>query len=601
MIMVYAHQNAAFRRDKHQFFSQMPADKDIMAQLIAVENRAQGIDYSFLLTNQKALEVEFIEMFELLQNQKGEDKTAFWLYCYYCASLLEQFYRSYEQKSKEADYKNLKAVIKERLKKEPGVSKNDEQSFIDSLKESFLTSCRTLINAPYHIAQIRNYVAYANLCRLYWVFSRLTFVQGLKVAKELQWIDKLDAILGTHTDIDKIIAVVQAPSGILTYCSVGFFLTRFMIDAGLLIKHTFFVSEEEKKTASGREVNRLMRLPGAPNIEAYRSTYILINAQLYYVPKQGETILLSGTVDGLKRYLGNKSSARLTAEQIKEWITTPTGHTPEATTAWERFKYELYKRHCNFANDLVWATVNFLTNFNHVSGIPGPIASYLTSVFLLFDVGMALYKRELAKKEYLTKKAQYLEEIAQYNDPKYCAWANAEQRLAHIKLLNQQIIELELDWHTTKATFNFVASAAALLMAGFTLSLIVANPVLIPVCFFLSTVAAAMYLSAGSYAQYENKSLKLEQAQLTGSQVPMCKKEYELARNDFIVTMTKNTVAPLVLITTYAICWPAALALTAVYLGYELVHAYSQHEGKKAVKGLALAEPQEEAEMAPTC
>ena len=55
--------------------------------------------------------------------------------------------------------------------------------------------------------------------------------------------------------------------------------------------------------------------------------------------------------------------------------------------------------------------------------------------------------------------------------------------------------------------------------------------------------------------------------------------------------MVKNTLAPILLITTYAICWPAALALTAVYLGYELLHSYEQHQANKEVKQLALARP----------
>lgn len=591
--MAYSSQNAAFSRDKYQFFSQMSVLKDLPQSIEATELRAQSIDYSFLLNNQKNLETEFIQMFEFLQKDPNH-KDQFWLYCYYCASLLEHFHRAYGQFGKEAYYQNAKVQIKKYLTKEYREEKKEEQSFIDSLYQSFLDSYHNLINSPYHVSQIRDYVAYANLCRIYWVFSRLTITQGLTIANELHLIEKLDAILGTHTDVDKIISIMQAPSGVINYFSVGFFLARFMIDAGLLIKHTFFPSELEKGLENGCEVNKLDHLPGAVSIEKYRASYILVKDRLYYIPKQGKALLLNGDLMPLKHYLADKMSLRLNAEQIKVAITDPTGHKPETTTRFERFKYELYKRHCNFANDLVWATVNFLTNFNQISGIPDPITGYLISAFLVFDVAMTLYKCQLAKEEYLTKKAQYLEEIAQYSDPLQCEGMSDGQRLDHINMLNKQLMDLEFNWNIKKATFHFIAAAAIIFMAGFTASMLLSTPLLIAASFFVCTVATAMYLSADSYAQYKNKSLQLEQAQLTGKHLAYALKEYEAGRNDFIYTMTKNTLVPLFLITCYAVCWPAAIALTAVYLGYNLYHSYDQYLAKKEAEQLILAPPVEE-------
>ena len=598
--MVYSSQNAALRRDKYQFFSQMPMDKDPLSSLKVAEARAQSIDYSFILNNQAALEIEFTQMFALLQKDPA-NKEHFWLYCYYCATLLEQFHRAYGQSAKESSYQDTKVKIKEYLTPkakaiDASLEKQKEESFIDSLYQSFLGSFRNLANSPFHISQIRDYVAYANLCRIYWVFCRLTMTQGLTVANNLHLIEKLDAILGTHTDVDKIISTIQAPTGVINYFSVGFFLARFIIDSGLLIKHTFFPSELEKGAENSCEVNKLARLPGAVSIEAYRNGYILVEDVLYYVPKQGKALKLSGDLTTLKKYLDGKEALRLSAAQIKTAITQSTGHTPEVTTRFERFKFELYKRHCNFANDLVWATVNFLTNFNNISGISGPVAGYLTAAFLVFDVAMTFYKCNLAKAEYLSKKAQYLEEINQYNDSKQCKGMTEEQRLAHLSFLHKQMIELEFNWKTKEATFYFVAAAAVLLMAGFTASMLVSAPLLVAGAFFACMIAVAMYLSANSYAQFKDKSLRLEQAQLTGAHLAHALKDYETARNDFIFTMVKNTVAPILLITTYAICWPAAVALTALYLGYELMHAYDQHCANKKIKQLALEAPVNEPE-----
>lgn len=114
-----------------------------------------------------------------------------------------------------------------------------EDEFIDSLKNNFLDSFKNLCTAPAHLSRIRDYVAYSNLCRVYWVFCRLTLVSGFTLAKETHFLEKLDKILGTHTDADKIIDTLKAPNGVLNYFSVGLFLFRFAIDFGLLIRHTF--------------------------------------------------------------------------------------------------------------------------------------------------------------------------------------------------------------------------------------------------------------------------------------------------------------------------------------------------------------------------
>lgn len=511
--MAYSKENAAFSSDKIQFFTQLQ-NKELKS-FEDIERRAGTKGYPFILHNQKALETEFIQMFAVLQKQKDEDKEkneAFWMYCYYCATLLEAFHKAYSQHGKEEDYKKLKAQIKKRLLGEKEDAKAEEE-FIESLKNSFVKGFRNILTAPLHLSQIRDYVAYSNLCRVYWVFCRLTLVSGLTLAKDLELLDKLDAILGTHTDADKIIDFIKAPNGVLNYFSVGLFLMRFAIDFGLLVRHTFFPTDLEKA---------------------------------------------------------------------------------DKTTAYERFKFELYKRHCNFANDLVWATVNFLTNFNHITHISDPTAGAITAVFLGFDVCMTLYKCHLAKQEYLIKKAQYEQEMEDYlKHPEKFPGMTAAQRVAHIAMLQNQLKELEIDWRTKQGTFYFVAAAAALLMLGFSASLLFTGPGIAVACFIVCTLAVAMYLSSGAYSKYQEKSLRLEQAELIGKDLEAARKEYEAARNDFIFTMVKNTVMPTLMIATFAICWPAAIALTVLYVGYEIYHAYDQHNSNKEAQ-LALNAPSED-------
>lgn len=503
--MVYSGQNKAFSEDKQTFFSKV-SSKSKSGQILNtcdIDQQVQETDYSFILKNHQAIEREFNDLFAVLKKQKDNDKEAFWMYCYYCASLLEAFSKAYSQQAKEKEYQAIKDEIKARLNGDYQLAASEE-TFIKHLQDKFSTSLKNFIKTPFHLADVRDNVAFINVCRIYWLFCRLTLTQGLMVARDSKLIEQLDALLGTHTDVDKIISVFKAPIGVINYLSVGLFVARIFIDGGLLIKHTFFPSDLEKS---------------------------------------------------------------------------------EKTSAYDRFKHEIYKRHCNFANDFVWATVNFITNFPQITMISPTAAGIVTAVFLGFDVCMFLYKLSLAKNEYLIKKSQYLQEIKDL----HAQDIDDGQKYEHIAVLQQQLIELEINWKTKESNFYFLATGAALLMIGFSASLIIASPLVIVGCFFMCQIGVAMYLSSGAYTQYKEKSLYLEQAQLTGTDLALVQKQYEIARNDFIFTMIKNTVIPSIMIATFAICWPAALVLTALYVGYELFHAYNQHADGQAAKQIELA------------
>ena len=98
---------------------------------------------------------------------------------------------------------------------------------------------------------------------------------------------------------------------------------------------------------------------------------------------------------------------------------------------------------------------------------------------------------------------------------------------------------------------------------GFTAAILLSSPILVVASFFACVVAVATYLSTDAYTKYKEKSLYLEQAMKNSKVQPETLKEFkefEIAKNDFKFTMIKNTVMPMMLITTYAICWPAAIA-----------------------------------------
>lgn len=459
-------------------------------------------NFQFQIENINTLETEFRDLFDTLSKQRLKNPNAFWYYCYYCATLLEEFFKNYHQKKNAQFYADKKAEIAKYL---DGTSQNESKKFLKTLKADLASGLKKIGSTPCHITEIRDYLALSNLCRLYWVFTRLTLTQAFTMAKNSHIFDKLYGMLGsTHIDTDKILKAFKTPNGILNYLSVGLFLGRFIIEAGLLIRHTFF-------------------------------------------PKDGE-----------------KEAPLLT-----------------------RFSYEFKKRGCNLANDFVWGTINFLCNFNAISHLPTAWSLPLTSIFLSFDVCLMFLKYCIAERDYKVNRQHYWDEegrlsqkIAKFKDKKLSV---EEQETLDLLFQRKKAVflqreELERNWKVTEAKLKFGIAAASLLMTGFLFSWVLTPPGMVAFSFFACVLAAAMYFSMDAYANYKNQTLLLEKANAASIDEPnqfsvgknKAEQEYYKARNHFIFTMVKNAILPTVLITTFAVCWPAAVALTVVYLGYEL-------------------------------
>ncbi|WED42928.1 hypothetical protein [Legionella cardiaca] len=257
----------------------------------------------------------------------------------------------------------------------------------------------------------------------------------------------------------------------------------------------------------------------------------------------------------------------------------------EKTLNWKkRFTNEIYKRHATFLNDMVWGTVNCLTNYNEAFGISAPVAGWVVAGFMFFDVCLILWRRHLEEKEYLTKRSQYRTELQEIRSKLalQLPLQKREELDKYYVTVNEQLEQLELTWKTNNATHLFNASAAFLLMAGFSASMLVGSPVMVLGCYMVCTFAVAMYFSDGAYKEYKAKSLLLEHAQLINQGEKTALKQYSTARNDFIFTLTKNALMPTLLITTFAICWQAALVLALAYAGYELYRTYSKQNEANA-------------------
>jgi hypothetical protein len=487
--MAYSNQYSAFLEDKHRFFSEVNSTD-------SASTLAGDKGYSFLANNKLLIEQEFNQLFATLKKQ-GENREEFWRYCYYCCVMLQSYYTSYRNNAKVEEYNKLKLELWDRCENiQSPKTKGPQSSFVTMLGHTIAGDLKELASTPLHISKLRAKVGLLNAYRIYWTFCRLTLTGALQLARDIQWIDKLNKLLGKQINVDQIVKTLEAPNAVFRGLSVGFFVVRFIMNAGMLLKHTLLPSKDEKNIS----------------------------------------------------------------------IT-------------ERFTSELWKRHPQFLNDIVWATVNGLTNYAQYFHIAAPIAGWATAGFLLFDIGMFLWLRHIAEKEYLTKKSQYTNDINYYqNEMRNVVDVEAVLKFEkHTEVLRQQLAELEIEWKTKNSTLLFNATGAVLLTTGFAASMLLSPAIFVIASYAVCTMGVAIYLSEAAFTNYRDKSLRLEQAQLENTAGAQQYAEYQAARNEFIYTLVKNAVLPGLIIATFAICWQAALVLTAMYLTYELWCAYSKH------------------------
>ena len=496
--MVYSARYSLFAADKREFFAHVGTTNHAK-----ISSEASQHSYRFLAENKFFIEQEFNHTFAILKD-KGNDREAYWLYCYYCCIMLQKYYSkyAYDKPDQAEKYRKLAAMLSYRCeyKRFKAEATNDD-TFIHRLNKHITADLSSLVSTPQHTTKIRDWLGFVNIYRLLFVFSRLAVRQSLVMAKELLWFEKLGKLLGRHIDVDGMIAIIKAPTDVFNVLSVGLFAARFILNTGVMLKHTFAPSHNEKSLKAA-----------------------------------------------------------------------------------ERLYQELIKRHCVMLNDFVWSTINLLSNYSAVFNISASVANGLTALFLIFDVSLLIYRQHLAEQEYMLKRAQYISDKKYYEKLFMEGQIPYEEKNRHHKMLDEQLMSLEINWQATKAGLLCNLTAALLLTVGFSAALLMASPAGLVVSYLICTIAVATYLSADFYGKYAEKSIILQKCKLgeiDSIDLPKALSAVKAARNDFIMSMFKNTFMPLLIVTTFAVCWPAALLLTALYIGYECTAGYFKRPPEK--------------------
>jgi hypothetical protein len=462
-------------------------------------NKNKKFTHNEILDNARLIDDEVATLYTVLRQntaliKKQNDLTHVY-FLYFCVQNMKTFYETYQNDNKKNHYTGLEAEIKSWLLNEFN-AKNLEKNirflkwFSQLSKAKFLDILRT----PLRTTKIREKISHTNLYRIYWVFCHLMVKQSMLLAKDLNIIAKLDAIFGSHTDVDGFLAILDKPNNILNVLSVGFYATRLIINLAMLAKHAIGNSKNERDSDFAK-----------------------------------------------------------------------------------RLAFEWNKRKYDIANDVVWGSINLITNYYQLFNIPLTTANWIVAGVLVFDVVLLQLRRQSARKEYLANKEKYIKQIKQLETQFLNQVMTDTNQNQQLMILRAQLSALEDNWKVTNSTYWFNMAAASCLLTGFSAALLLSNPVLVLLCFSVGTFGCAMYASDGEYAKYKKALIDLENAKARGAnprELKNASNNLKHAKQELIVTLVENTLVPLLILTTFAVCWQAGIALVAVFAAYKLISAF---------------------------
>lgn len=379
--MNYSTQSSYFRRDKNRFFDAISGTR--RDATLGEAWQSPGIPpfhYASVAKNYTLYERELEDLRSALGEQAEEDRRKFWLYSYYCCAMLQEYYRIYGEKKKAKEYRQkahgIKKALDHNIHTAPRVpadeaaagSQGNTPSFAAFVKNGFWEGIRGLR----YTGEIRDWMGYLNLRRIYLVFFRLTLIEMFLKGSWTPLFNWIDTLLDKKTDLDYVIDIMQRPADLLTRLSVGIFAARFMLNAGIVLKHAWGTSEEKGETG------------------------LSLSERMWH------------EID--KRW------AQLSNDAVWCLVNLGTGY-PGLFPDW------LTSRFTDF-----WTSV-FSSPLD-----PSFFGLCVTCIFLGFDIWLLLRRHDWASQEYLVKKAQYHIEQEACRGKDWVAYHVLEQQLEALEL-----------------------------------------------------------------------------------------------------------------------------------------------------------------------
>ena len=227
-----------------------------------------------------------------------------------------------------------------------------------------------------------------------------------------------------------------------------------------------------------------------------------------------------------------------------------------------RLASELYRARFSITNDILCVMFNTLTSFPEQFNISPPLATTLLFINLIIDICFLLYAHHVAHESFMKKKVQYDDEIIS-------AYPGIMPNISQ-----QQLFELELNYCRIRHNLNLSLLAGGVLLSGFILLFTAPLPVLAPVGSLLCLLGMSLYLTAETYAHYEQQDFILKHnktsPQATAADILASEKATQQTWDDFLCSLITNTFFPAILMSTLVVSSPAALLLLIAFITFKL-------------------------------
>lgn len=222
-----------------------------------------GNDFKFLFDNNELAQQEYDLMISNLDGQEQKRKE-YWLWCYFCADLLHNYYTQYRDETKAKNFADVKTRIIAYTEKKPGTALGPmpplKPSFVGMLWSTLKNDLNEMFyEMPQHSTKIKSRLGDLNFTRLYLTFLRLSWVTAITWGQKTYLLEYLNEILGRRLNTDAVVKILQAPAEALRFLSVAIFALRFTINLVISLKHTITPSEQEKAVAWYRRFYHQLR------------------------------------------------------------------------------------------------------------------------------------------------------------------------------------------------------------------------------------------------------------------------------------------------------------------------------------------------------
>ena len=444
-----------FDTDKNDFFFL------INPSLPEIKQRAQRQPHDFLLKNELEVQQEFNHLHASLRRNSTLEDRRYRDYCYYCCNLLVTLYDKefYDDPAKHAYYVALADTMEHPNRPMPALMARKPWQV--QMHEDFM-AC---LDMPRHSSKLRFWIAVCNVYRIALTFARLTMQQAVILVTKTEWLKRISELLQLELTAEAMTARLNGPVPLFNALSVLFFVTRLMVDLGVMLKHTFFSSGRHEQNAS----------------------------------------------------------------------------------LWLRLVVELRKNYANLLNDVVWATLNGLTNYAKYTNISNLFANQLLVAGLVFDVALLAVRMMESECSHQFKLTKY------HNQQRRHEGANL--------ILQQQIDALHLEIITMRATFATNLAAGTFLASGYSASLVLLSTTGIMLSYFSVLLGVVMYLSADACGKYLTCKLIERDHRVHQRHTAADTDATQQAWDTLTRSVIFNTTMPMALMALLAVSWQVTLGL----------------------------------------